>query len=688
MAQVRLEDAAVKRIGDISVKTREAIRASLPTGKEQYLHVMVPGKVVDFNDYTVDKENDVLILTKVELKQAILCDDMPMLSPIQMGPSGRSVSRSYANTISKLIPAGTTVGVDEGKPLTDDQQRYKQAMSSLSAEVGDKDMTLVELYTQKQAAYTRACAEKTRAFAEALEKATNSTKSAKAARQRYDQWVQENAKTWRNYVQAAYMDWVIMGRKEEVEYWFSVVDQESAMARVEQSKEIMRWAIVQDEDGGAEYQKVKLAPSHWANLAKEKANRGINNTKTVEWYTWEINRLEKTIELLELMKKKTVQPAGAPGSDAPDNEIEAQYKGAKTELSKPNKDESKDAWDGRKREAEGKYTSSQTALKKAQSAYDDANLAKLHMDGRKAQEKLLDDLAGDEGFAAVEIQRHKRTIEEYTRARAALMNQTGAKSAEIEKIATSVGIPAAMPDPTAVAAVESPDYFTPITVEVTSTSESKSSSSSASSMSFGASGSYGLFFTGSVSHESSEAHSEATQELANAAVKISFECMRVDITRPWLRPELFYDDDLQSLIRISPGFGRLRALMDSDPQLNMTEGQIASELAGYSIFPVFPTAFLLACNVVLEISGSTSKLQTYMNGSSSSTSVAVRYGPFVAGKANHSSSSANQGSSCDSTASGCRITMKSPQVIGWISQMVPALPRVSAPNEVAAAPHT
>ena len=69
------------------------------------------------------------------------------------------------------------------------------------------------------------------------------------------------------------------------------------------------------------------------------------------------------------------------------------------------------------------------------------------------------------------------------------------------------------------------------------------SSSSASSMSFGASGSYG-FFTAGVDHESSEAHSQATQELAEAAVKISFECMRVDITRPWLRPELFYDDDL------------------------------------------------------------------------------------------------------------------------------------------------
>jgi hypothetical protein len=31
---------------------------------------------------------------------------MPTLSPLQMGPSGRSVARSYANAISKLVPAG------------------------------------------------------------------------------------------------------------------------------------------------------------------------------------------------------------------------------------------------------------------------------------------------------------------------------------------------------------------------------------------------------------------------------------------------------------------------------------------------------------------------------------------------------------------------------------------------------
>ncbi|TBU31906.1 hypothetical protein BD311DRAFT_804364 [Dichomitus squalens] len=699
-----LEDAAVKRIGDISVKIREAIRAALPTGQEQYFHVMVPGKVVDFDDYTVDKENDIILPLKVELKQAVLCDDMPTLSPIQMGPTGRSVARSYAKAISQLIPAGTTVGVDELHALTDDQQRYKRAMMNLSTEVEGKGMTLVELYTKKQAVYTKACEQKTHAFLEALERAAKSTKSVKAAREWYDQWVEENARTWRNYVQAAYMDWVITGRKEEVEYWFSVVDQDSAMARIEQSKETMRWAVVQDEDGGTEYQKVKLEPSHWANLAKEKMNRGTNQTRTVEWYTWEIDRLEQTIQLLLLMEEKPVQPVG---DDSADSDIAARYTSAKNELSRCMKEyrtdesayrttckgcrkgETLTEWDKRKGEEEVKASQSKDALNKAQSEFDDATLAKLQMDQRKAQEKLLDNISGDNGFAQKEIERYKRTIEEYTNARNALMTQTGAQSAEIEDAATDVGIPRPMPDPMAHTATDPPDYFTPITAEVMASTESTNSSTSTYSMSFGASVSWGLFSSGA-DFESSQAYSQAMQELASAGVKISFECMRVDITRPWMRPELFYDDELicRPETKISPGFGTLRALMDGDPVLNLSNTQIASQLALYNIFPLFPTAFMLACNVVLEISGSTAKLQSYMNSSSYGTSASVKYGPFVATKAGFSTSHTNQGSTCESTAAGCRITIKSPQIIGWVSQMIPALPRIGAPNEVSATPRT
>ena len=105
-----------------------------------------------------------------------------------------------------------------------------------------------------------------------------------------------------------------------------------------------------------------------------------------------------------------------------------------------------------------------------------------------------------------------------------------------------------------------------------------------------------------------------------------------------------------------------------------------AELLSYSTFPLYPTgdslfslihvahgsfkpevnfpsapfvAFLVACNVVLEVSGSTSSLQTYMNTTQSSASASVEYGPFSANvKASYSSSSTS--SSCQTTASGCR----------------------------------
>lgn len=111
-------------------------------------------------------------------------------------------------------------------------------MAILSAEVPERDVTLVELYTQKQEQYTKAVEQKNKAFREAQEaaKAAPGNKTTKQQREAYDLWVQENAKTWRARVQAAYMDWVITGKKEEVEYWFAVVDQDSALARVEKSK--------------------------------------------------------------------------------------------------------------------------------------------------------------------------------------------------------------------------------------------------------------------------------------------------------------------------------------------------------------------------------------------------------------------------------------------------------------------
>jgi hypothetical protein len=47
--QTEKDKANLNRMAEIGTNIREAIRKALPTGKEQYLHVMVPGKVVNFD---------------------------------------------------------------------------------------------------------------------------------------------------------------------------------------------------------------------------------------------------------------------------------------------------------------------------------------------------------------------------------------------------------------------------------------------------------------------------------------------------------------------------------------------------------------------------------------------------------------------------------------------------------------
>ncbi|KAJ7307798.1 hypothetical protein DFH08DRAFT_1051408, partial [Mycena albidolilacea] len=690
--QAKLEDASVKRAGEISTKIREALRKSLPAPPEQFFTVMIPGKVVDFEASFSEFLNS-LLPTKVELAQARLCDDMPALAAMQLGPTGRSVARSYATAISKLIPAGTTVGIDDGnnKSLSEDQKRYKKAMSILSSEVPNKDgHSLVELYTIKQKAYTDAVTAKTKAFDEAMKIAQKdpSNKTSEEVRAAYDSWVQENARAYRNSVQAAYMDWVIMGKKEEVEYWFSVVDQDSALARVEQSKETMRWAVVQDSDGSGEYQKVVLTPSNWANICKKKALSGTDKTRTLEWYTWEISRLEKQNQMLKVFKSVSNIHLGESHVILNEIRILPSYSGPEPK-DEAQKAKWKEADDARQNALRGQQNA-QGALTSAREAYDKVKLTILNSESREAQNNMFAEISKEDGgFVTTQIDDNAKLIKEYTDAKADLLKQGGTgtgASVVVQELSDNMGIPHALPDPTASQEQTDEDYFTPITVEISSSSDTKSSKQEASSLSFGASASYGAgpwSVNASVNHSQSEAQAEAMSELASASVKISFECMRVDITRPWLRPELFYDEDLvlgPGGPLLSPGFSELAALLEGTWKSETDAGKKPEdELKRYSIFPMFPTAFLVACNVVLEISGSTSKLQTMFNTSSSSTSasLSVGYGPFSASASGSYSKSKTEASSkCEATASGCRITIKSPQIVGWISQMVPALPRL------------
>ena len=112
-------------------------------------------------------------------------------------------------------------------------------MNWLIAPTGpNTETTRIEAYRDKQLNYTNAFERKIKAFDDALDRAVKDPGNTTVALQRaaYDKWVGENQKTYNNLVQAAYMDWVTLGKKEEVEYYFAIVDNDSAMSRVEASK--------------------------------------------------------------------------------------------------------------------------------------------------------------------------------------------------------------------------------------------------------------------------------------------------------------------------------------------------------------------------------------------------------------------------------------------------------------------
>ncbi|KAF8600740.1 hypothetical protein BDV93DRAFT_425680, partial [Ceratobasidium sp. AG-I] len=669
----QLERDAVNRILDISIKIREAIRNSLPTPVEQVLTVMVPGKVVNLDDYVIDPQDIALPLT-TQLNQSILCDDMPTMSTIQIGPTGKSVAASYNRLIGTLVTADAGSDKGDGATELDGDRLYNRAMKELASEVPDGDggtTSLMNLYTKKHMAYVTAYEQATQAFQRALEiSQTPKGEPRNKMKEAYARWIQEHSSTYRSNVQAAYIDWVINGRKADVEFWFSHADRSSALARVQQSKGAMRNSIIQD-DSGWEYNKVTLEPSDWANKCNDKIKQGPGN-KSAEWYTWEIRRLEQTNSMLNALK--TASPSVDPETAKPLGPLDAEIKVKQTALAT-----AKGSPDSPKPDDDEGVKSAKLALSKAQNDYDQAKAANDTLLLRNNQKSILKKALEKDQFVESQITQNNKLIDQYKGEQngnqhlqfAAL--QSFAAGAEPYKDLAGYLIP--RDTETKSKSPPAADYFTSISVEISKSSDSHEGSNSAVSASLGLSAA-GVLWKASVSAAHSQTHSKVINELSSCSVKISFDCMRVDITRSWLRPEIFVDDQLTTMegVTISPGYSRLRDIIEGKGE------NLSSELSKYAAFPFYPVAFLVACGVVLEITGSTANLETYMNTSNTSFSASVSYGPFSVSPSGAYSSSDDR-STCQKTDYGCRIEIKAPQIIAWISQLTPELPRPSPPKD-------
>ncbi|KAF4333922.1 hypothetical protein FBEOM_12254 [Fusarium beomiforme] len=144
--------------------------------------------------------------------------------------------------------------------------------------------------------------------------------------------------------------------------------------------------------------------------------------------------------------------------------------------------------------------------------------------------------------------------------------------------------------------------------------------------------------------------------MAACNLSISFSALSADINRPWLHSELFSDTKLEvDGFKISPGPVRIHEMIKN--------GEV-EESHQPSQFPAYPTSFIIAANTAIEFTGETKAIEEFWRSGGEK----LGYGPW--------SVKSGESLAVDSTVTGCKISFGTLQVIGWISQIIPALPRV------------
>jgi hypothetical protein len=163
-----------------------------------------------------------------------------------------------------LVAKKATLKTGEQEVRSPGNKEYNKAMAYLTTPVGDTGLTPVDIYIEKQSAWAESQAtwDKAKQKTEATAKAKFPTDLVQQ-RKFYDDWAQANYRRYKFAVQGRYMDWVSNGHKYEVEQNFGVVDVDSIMARIEQSKESLRNSSIVDTDGANELSGVILEPKDW-----------------------------------------------------------------------------------------------------------------------------------------------------------------------------------------------------------------------------------------------------------------------------------------------------------------------------------------------------------------------------------------------------------------------------------------
>ncbi|KAK3361626.1 hypothetical protein B0T24DRAFT_684657 [Lasiosphaeria ovina] len=677
---------ALEETAAVSTLVRQALVNALPVAPEQYMTLSLPGTVIDVADiakggsYVYDPVTNPFTPSQVRQAEAKLVDSMMPLASIMIGNTGKSVARSYASALDYLVPKKATVSTEGNRIRSPGDKSYDDAMKYLTKPDTKTGKTPVEVYIEKQIAWATAQDAWDEAKAKARQDATNQNKNDNtAAVQQYNDWAQTHYRRFKEDTQARWMDWVTNGNKYNVEYNFGLVDVDSIMGRIESSKQSMRNSTIVDADGANELQEVNLTPKTWASLCRDKVE-GFKTGRpafTRDQVTSEISRLTEFEASLNALKTEvTASPPTYPKDNVgPKPDITTEQAGLTTAYSdlyqaqgKANGgDNSVDLNDKRDKltQAIAKWEAKSSEIGTIQTLLD-----RVADQLTKLQALLKDPLLNQGGIVPIISATSTPTTADPNadpNNEPTSGNNVPAKDAELALPIFNLPLPGSTAPP-----VKAPlDPWTNISLSFSSADQKKHTDESSWGFSVSAGGGWGLF-SGGGSYSHDESTSNMRQDMSNCAVSLNFSAMVVNIDRPWLYGELFndFEIDIGGDARLSPGPELLHAWMDAQGK----DPKSIKSLAMYNVFPSYPTAFILACNTEIEFTGDTSHIEQHFHSSSTSSRASVGWGPFSASASFHSSSSSSD-FSMTTTATGCKITFGAPQIIAWVSQILPALPR-------------
>ncbi|PNP76706.1 hypothetical protein FNYG_10125 [Fusarium nygamai] len=421
------------------------------------------------------------------------------------------------------------------------------------------------------------------------------------------------------------------------------------MKRVEASKEAARNLVVIDPDGSTEWQEVHLTPANWATLCKEKVDQWQeqNNRLSRKDFESEIKRLNRLLlsytGLKESIETETPKgqaaTGGTPGGSGTDQAI---TNGNEAENDKAvAKGDAKTDKKPTLTETEAKLTEAYKGLYDAQNAIPPNPLTT-----REKQNALQTALDNNS----------KANLENNKDVALGLSNKSKTEKVQwINSMITDVTKQLELLK-AGLEAFYKASAAAPAITEVVKKDVKEPGQAAKGEL---------------VSTQYAEADDQYADPTSNAtsncAVDIKFEALLVTIDRAWLHGELFSDPELNTGddVKLSPGALDLHKLIDQKND---------KALANYPYFPSYPTAFIVASNVELEFRGDTTSLEEAVESSHTDAQVKVGYGPFSL-SASHSQDKSSAKTKMETTATGTRITLEAPAIIGWVSQLVPQLPR-------------